>query len=372
MGLLDLALAAEPDTRALVDLRRLQIKNALTLVVDGETAGLLDDHSHWEALVQQSQLALTRLLVGRVGEQPAIKNRAVHVGNHGADIPRRVRLALLGELERVEKVLRRLVPVHGVALVDRIDVAELGHAQTGVRQNELPERVIQREAVHVFTNGEHKVRRGTVHGVPSSNELVSGTQHVLGSTLGVVVQAVDAENRAHRNTGIQVRGAVNWVTDYRVAALAFDVDKLLLLLGNDQLDGAGRLHGVHKDVVSDHVELLLVVSGAVGSAGETHKVHKRGPADVVRNVLERELQRVQQQSEVTSRVVMTVLALDDEPRQSNDVCLYVVVSRAHCGDLVVGGGRAVHCAFVGVCGDTLATLPRAQMRGLKIQAIQIA
>ena len=61
----------------------------------------------------------------------------MYVGNHGADIPRAVRrLAVRRILDAVQVVHDRLVEVHGVTLVERVDFASgwnLDLCRPGVR-----------------------------------------------------------------------------------------------------------------------------------------------------------------------------------------------------------------------------------------------
>ena len=90
------------------------------------------------------------LLVGRVTEDAAVQQSAVHVPDHGADVARRVlRLGLtLASLERRDVLLEGLVPVPAVGLVHRVDFAALGHLHVGVGQHELADRAVVGEARH--------------------------------------------------------------------------------------------------------------------------------------------------------------------------------------------------------------------------------
>merc|ERR1711907_172154 len=87
--LLDVALAAKEDWAALVQLTRYEFEDALA-AIHCHPAGGFDEVGHGEALVQQTQLAALVFLVSRVEENATIQQRAVNVGDHGADVARRV------------------------------------------------------------------------------------------------------------------------------------------------------------------------------------------------------------------------------------------------------------------------------------------
>lgn len=120
-------------------------------------AHLLDKVGHWEALVQQTQLARLGLLVLGVSEDASVEQCSVNVGDHGSNVASAIRLARSGELDRIEVLChgpareasqlgaeerrRRgenlLVEVKRVALVERVDLATRRDADVGVGENEL-------------------------------------------------------------------------------------------------------------------------------------------------------------------------------------------------------------------------------------------
>src|SRR3982750_3701393 len=73
---LHLILAANVERRALVQLRRRQIENAPRAIRRG-AAGLLDDERQRIRLVEQAQLAVRRLFIGRIGEDAAAEEVAM-------------------------------------------------------------------------------------------------------------------------------------------------------------------------------------------------------------------------------------------------------------------------------------------------------
>ena len=192
---------------------------------------LLKDHGHGTTLVKNTQLALRGLLVGRVGEDTAVKQRPVSVGNHGADVTGRV--GLLGVLDGVAPLLGGDVPVLAVSLVARVDGALLGHLHVGVGEDELAERVVHGEAVDgAVLHGHDKLGGGAVHGEASGDKLCTGEKQVLLLTLGVIGESVDTEDGADRDTSVQVARSVNGVTSNGVLCVGTgrELDELLLLL----------------------------------------------------------------------------------------------------------------------------------------------
>ena len=301
--LLDLITRAEEDTAAVVDVLGDDGEETVHLRVDGATAGILEDHSHGSALVQNAQFALGALGVGWVGEDAAVEQGAVGVGDHAADVAGGVGLlALAGELEGVEVSVGPLLPVHAVTLVDGVDGAGGGQLHVGVGEDELAQRVLEGEAVDgAVAHGDDELGGCAVHGETRGDHLGAGAEHVLGGDLvaeDLVGQLEDAEDGANRNARVQVGRSVDGVADDGVARLRVLVeqDRLVLLLGDENAAFAGAAHRRHEDIVSDHVQLLLVVAGRVGGAGQTGQVDQGGPTDVVGDGFEGELEGVAEEA----------------------------------------------------------------------------
>lgn len=127
-----------------MDTLRLDLHHAVHVAVDGLAAGVFHDHGHGRALVEDAQLALGRLLVGRVGEDATIQQSPVGVRNHGANVAGRIGLAafLLGELQGLKVRLGLVGPVQRVAFVDTVDGSLLGDAHVGVGEDELAEGIV--------------------------------------------------------------------------------------------------------------------------------------------------------------------------------------------------------------------------------------
>lgn len=389
--LLHLIPGAKEETALVVDVLRHDLQEALHARVDGQTTGVLEHHGHGRALVQDTQLALGALRVARVGEDTAVKQGAVRVGDHAADVPRAVGLlALTRVLERVEVLLDPVVPVHAVALVDRVDGALGGELHVRVRQDELAQRVLQREAVHgAATHSDNELRRGAVHGEAGGDQLRAGAKQVLGGD-GVlraehfVGQLEDTEDGADRDTGVQVGRAVDRIADDGVPGVRVLVedDGLLFLLRDEDAALARAPHGGDEDVVTDHIQLLLVITRGVGGASQAGQVDKSRTTNVVGDRLEGELKSMAQETmigsmlsvlpwmgkgktdekqrkgksevydirEVTSRFRLLGLPFSQESCESDDVGVDVLLSDRrsaavgrHCDNrerVVIAGGRS--------------------------------
>lgn len=265
---------------------------------------ILENHGHGGALVEDAELALGALLVGGVGKDASVEEGAVGVGDHGANVAGRVGLAVvLGLLEGVEVGDGVLFPVERVALVDRVDGAGAGHLHAGVGEDELADAVVEGEAVDAGAlHGEDELGRGAVHGEAGGDELGARLEDIGLGALGALGQLVDGEDGADGNAGVEVGGAVDGVAGDGVAGAGgvAEIDNVLFFLGDEQRALVGGAHGLDEEVVGDDVELLLVVAGAVGGAGEAGQVDEGGAADVVGDGLEGELEGMAE--EAVSRV----------------------------------------------------------------------
>ena len=135
---------------------------------------------HFICLVEEAQLAVLVLAVGGVAEDAAVEQRAVDVADHRAEVARRVLLArlALALLDRRHVVAQRLVPLPAVGLVDRVDgLAARGHLHVGLRQHELADRLVEREALaRLAAEGDDERRRGGVEAVAGDDEAVARLQ----------------------------------------------------------------------------------------------------------------------------------------------------------------------------------------------------
>lgn len=72
-------------------------------------------------------------------------------------------------LESLNPLSGRLVPLVRVTLVDGVNLSSARDANVLVRQDELAERRVEREAVDAETRAQHKNRSGVVQSVAGGN-----------------------------------------------------------------------------------------------------------------------------------------------------------------------------------------------------------
>lgn len=258
---------------------------------------LLEDHSHGTALVKNTQLALGSLLVRGIGEDTAVEEGSVSIGNHGSDVTGRVRL--LAVLDGIAPLLGGGVPVLAVALVGRVDRPLLGHLHVGVCKDELAERVVHSETVDgAILHGEDELSGSTVHGETCSDKIGAGAKEVLLGALGILSESVDTEDGTNRHTSVQVAGAVNGIASNSVLGVGAggEFNGLVLLFRDQDAHSTRRAHGRDENVVANHIELFLVITGGVRGACETGKVDQAGATDVVGNRFEGELESVAEEA----------------------------------------------------------------------------
>jgi hypothetical protein len=194
---------------------------------------LLEDHGHRTTLVENTQLALGSLLVGRVGEDATVQQCPVCIRNHGSNVTGRVRL--LGVLDGLNPLLGRHVPVLAVAFVARVDATLLGNLHVGVSEDELAEGVIHGEAVdRAALHGHNELGGSAVHGETGSDEVSARAEEVLLGAISAIGKSVDTKDCADRDTGVQVTGAIDRIASNSVLCVGAgrELNELVFLLGN--------------------------------------------------------------------------------------------------------------------------------------------
>lgn len=229
--LLYFILRAEEHTTLVVNVLRDNAQKALHAGVHSETTGVFKQHSHGRAFVQNTQLTLGGLLVGRVSEDTTVEQCPVSISHHATNVASTVRLlALGGELQRVEVSVGPLLPVAAVTLVDGVDGALGGEGHVGVSEDEFTQGVLQGEAVDAaIAHGDDELGGGTVHGETGGDHLSTGEEEILGGDLVLgtqdgVGQLEDAEDGSYRDASVQVGGSVDGVADDCVAGVGVLVE----------------------------------------------------------------------------------------------------------------------------------------------------
>ena len=139
-------------------------------------------------------------------------------------------------------------------------------------EDELAKGVVHGEAVDgAALHGHDELSGGAVHGETSGHEVGAGTEEILLGALGALSESVDTEDGADRDTSVQVARAVDRVASNGVLCVGAsrELNELFLLLGHQDAYTTGRAHGRDEDVVADHIELFLVVTGGVCGSSKT-------------------------------------------------------------------------------------------------------
>lgn len=68
----------------------------------------------------------------------------MNIGNHGTNVPRRVRLAVLGILDAVKVVVGRGVEVQRVSFVEGVDLASRGDLDSRVGEDKFSEGLLRK------------------------------------------------------------------------------------------------------------------------------------------------------------------------------------------------------------------------------------
>eukprot|EP00968_Pinguiococcus_pyrenoidosus_P014315 scaffold1307_cov200-Pinguiococcus_pyrenoidosus.AAC.4 len=276
-GLVDVFAVAQDDGAALVDVGGLQHGHVANLSLEHAraclAACLLDEERHGEALIQDAQLAIRRLAVGRVEEDTAVEDRSVHIGHHGAHVALREGLRLR-VLEARHRSHHLLVPERAVSLVHAVDSLGLVRdAHLSARVHELAEARIQREAVDAAVGeGAHELRGGTIHAVARAHDVRALLQDVDLRRHGVHGRLAlpHREDGAGRHVAVDVGRAIQRVKghDEATRALRGDDHWLLVLLRDERTDLAAAQQGVDHHLVAEQVQLLHIVAAAVVGPGQ--------------------------------------------------------------------------------------------------------
>jgi len=146
--ILNVFLATEEDWATFMDVVRLNVKDPLGSC-GGKTPSLLGEVGHREGFVEKPKFSIFALLVIGVTENATVQQRSVNVGNHGPDIPSRVRrLARRRELDRVEIIGHWWIEVNRVSFVEGIDFPSRWNLDIRVRKDEFTKTWIESVSVH--------------------------------------------------------------------------------------------------------------------------------------------------------------------------------------------------------------------------------
>mmetsp|Transcript_38186 Transcript_38186/g.91215 ORF Transcript_38186/g.91215 Transcript_38186/m.91215 type:complete len:220 (+) Transcript_38186:84-743(+) len=181
---LDISVASDNHWALLVDRRGHDVQKSLQLAFEkparGGSSCLLHDEGHGESLVEDPQLSLGRLRVSGVKVDAAVEDRAVNIGNHGANITGRV--GLVAVLPFCNDGLNRGIPVPAVALVAAVDLlaSALGHLDVGLNVHELAQGRVKSESMDsVPFESDDELSRCSVHAIAGNHDVVASSENVV-------------------------------------------------------------------------------------------------------------------------------------------------------------------------------------------------
>src|SRR5258707_3820882 len=316
------ALAADKEGHALMQLGGHDVEHPMRAVAC-PSSGLLAEEREGIRLVEKPQFADGHLAVPRIAEHTAAKKIAMKVGDERPDVAYAQRLPFaLEPAILAHEELGRLVPVGFVRVVDREISALVRDTDVRMRQQELADGRIEREAMHALPRGVHQHGAGAVDHVAGRHLSPAGLQHVL-HFAGTPARDLlhDAENGAHRDVDVDVGGAVERIEQQAVLPAAKPLgygNDPGLLLGRHRAEPAAVVHGLDDGVVGEHVELLLDFALHVRVLGGAEDVRETRETHLVGNHLRRERHVVQNAGELASGLRMQALLLDDESLDRDD------------------------------------------------------
>mmetsp|Transcript_38700 Transcript_38700/g.90534 ORF Transcript_38700/g.90534 Transcript_38700/m.90534 type:complete len:397 (+) Transcript_38700:1162-2352(+) len=297
---LDLVLRTEDQADALVQRCRLHAQHRLA-PGGAATAGLLDHEADRVGLVQQAQPPrLVRVLgVARVQEDAAAHQDAVRLGHHAGD-PAHVevlaaRPGLAGQA-LIHIACDRLLPESAVGAVDRELLGVGWHLDVLVRQHELTEIRVQREAGHAVADSQHEHRRRAIERIAGGHLRGTGLQevgfgHVAATVDHVLRRTQDREDAADRNVHVDIGRAVQRVEHEQVLAAREDLRNLarrVHLFRSHARQLAVPLVHVQENLVGQHVQRFLHLSLYVDRAAfgrNGHAAVERAVGDDARDGL---------------------------------------------------------------------------------------
>ena len=191
-----------------------------------------------------------------------------------------------------------------------------------MREQELADRRIEREAVHALARRVDEHRARAVDDVARGDLTAARLQHVFELAVPAARDLPnDGEDRADRHVDVDVRRAVERIEQQAVLAaleVLGNLDDARLFLGRHGAQPAAVVHRLDDDLVGEHVELLLHLALHVLVVGGAEDVGEPRAADLVGDHLGGERQVVQDARELTRRFRVVALFLDDETLDRDD------------------------------------------------------
>ena len=246
------------------------------------------------------------------------------VDDEGPGVARREGAAARGVVraERLDEAPRPLGPAGEEPLVAGVVAAAARDPDVGVREEELADAGVEREALDARLRprrvDEHRGR--AVDEVARDDLLLRDAREELG--LGVdgagAADAPHGEDRADGAVDVEVRGAVERVDEDDVlprrgrdGLVLGEAGREVHLLGDDGRDELPVGEGLEEDVVREGVELLLLLALDVRPAGGTEDLGEARAGEDARDPLPRERELREEGGELAGRLRVAALGLEE-------------------------------------------------------------
>ena len=232
-------------------------------------------------------------------------------------VPRAVRLAAVVEpFVLAHQDAHVVVPQLFVRVVHRHVPAVIGNRDVRVREQELADRGIEREAVDALAGRVHEHRTRAVNYVPRRHLAAARLEHVLKLAVTSARDLPDdGEDRSHGNVYVDVRRAIERIEEQTILAaleVLRDLNDAWLLFGRHGAQPAAVIHRLDDDLIGQNVELLLHFTLHVLGFRGTQDVRQPGASYFVRDHLRGNREVVKDSRQLAGGFGMQPLFFDDE------------------------------------------------------------
>ena len=191
-----------------------------------------------------------------------------------------------------------------------------------MRQQELPDGRVEREAVGTLPRGVHQHRARAVDHVAGGYLTAPRLEHVLHlAACAAGDLLVHREDGANGHVDVDVRRSIEGIEQQHILAGAEslgNVDDVRLLFGRHGTQPATMIECLDDDFVGNHVELLLHLPLDVHVAGRAENVRESGTSHFVRDHLAGERHVIEDTGQFAGGLGEHAFLLDDETFDRDD------------------------------------------------------
>ena len=170
-----------------------------------------------------------------VHEHTTIKQCSVNIAHHRTDVPEPGSSRPLPFLLVLNILLGSLIPVHGVTLVDRVDLPRLRDPNVWMGEDKGPQSPVIGVAVDLAGKRQNEDGRGTVNTVAGGYDVPPVSKDIgLQGASTFSLFSPDTENGSDTDVTVDVAGAVERVDGYQELSIFVAENCFLFFLaGND-------------------------------------------------------------------------------------------------------------------------------------------